>query len=207
MEDTVSVVKRLERCAERARNEPLTLGEMLDMIGAASYSFICIVLTLPFMQPISLGPLATIGGLTFVALGWQWLRGHPRPVLPARVRAVQMSAKTWDVLLGVCLKIMRFCRRFTRPRLRAWVSGERGRFVAGWIVILSGLLMSVPFFGLPFNNLLPALAILFVCIGELEDDGLMVFIALGWLIVTVAYFIFIFAVLWFLGEQALQYFL
>jgi hypothetical protein len=66
-------------------------------------------------------------------------------------------------------------------------------------------LMAIPFFGLPFNNLLPALAILFICIGELEQDGLMVFIALGWLVATIVYLVFIFAALWILGEQALQY--
>ncbi len=200
------LVEALDRCAERARREPLSLGEVLDHVGEASYSFICIILTLPFLQPISLGPLATVGGLSFAALGWQWLRGHSTPVLPQKLRAAEMNAKTWEVLLGVCMKIVRFCQRFTRPRLQLWTSGERARFVAGWIIILAGLLMAVPFFGLPFNNLLPALAILFVCIGELEDDGLMVFIALGWLVATVVYFVFILGMLWFLGERALAYF-
>jgi hypothetical protein len=46
---------------------------------------------------------------------------------------------------------------------------------------------------------------LFICIGELEQDGLMVFIAFGWLVVTIVYLVFIFAALWILGEQALQY--
>jgi hypothetical protein len=204
--DYSTLASALEDCAERAKHRPLTLGEVFDSIGEASYSFICIVLTLPFLQPISLGPLATIGGLTFAALGWQWLRGHPSPVLPQRVRATQMSAKAWDVLLGVCVKILRFCQRFTRPRYESWVSGDRGRRLAGWIIISAGLLMSVPFFGLPFNNLLPALAILFVCIGELERDGLMILIAVAWLIATIVYFVFILGLLWFLGTQALEYF-
>jgi hypothetical protein len=200
-----TLTKALENCAERAKRQSLTLGEVFDSIGEASYGFICIVLTLPFLQPISLGPLATVGGLTFAALGWQWLRGHPSPVLPARVRAADMNAKTWDVLLGVCLKILRFCQRFTRPRYQVWVRGALGRRAAGWTIIIAGLLMAIPFFGLPFNNLLPALAILFICIGELEQDGLMVFIAFGWLVATIVYLVFILAALWILGEQALQY--
>lgn len=201
-----TLVEALEQCAARAKREPLTLGDVLDAVGEASYSLICIILTLPFLQPISLGPLATIGGLTFATLGWQWLRGHPRPVLPQRVRAAAMNAKTWDVLLGVCVKILRFCQRFTRPRLHEWVSADRGRRIAGWVIILAGLLMSIPFFGLPLNNLLPALAILFICIGELEQDGLMVFIAFGWLIATIVYFVFILGALLFLGDQALEFF-
>ena len=201
-----TLTKVLEDCAMHAKRQSLTLGEVFDSIGEASYGFICIILTLPFLQPISLGPLATVGGLTFAALGWQWLRGHPSPVLPARVRAADMNAKTWDVLLGLCLKILKFCQRFTRPRYQAWVRGRLGRLAAGWTIIIAGLLMAIPFFGLPFNNLLPALAILFICIGELEQDGLMVFIAFGSLVITILYFALIFVAVWILGEQALQYF-
>ncbi len=69
-----------------------------------------------------------------------------------------------------------------------------------------GLLMAIPAFGLPFNNLIPALAIFFVCVAELEQDGLMVFVAFGWLIATVLYFVVAFTLVWFLGEEALSYF-
>ena len=55
-----TLTKALENCAERAKRQSLTLGEVFDSIGEASYGFICIVLTLPFLQPISLGPLATV---------------------------------------------------------------------------------------------------------------------------------------------------
>jgi hypothetical protein len=39
--------------------------------------------------------------------------------------------------------------------------------------------MAVPLFGLPFNNALPALAIVVVCMAELEDDGLLLWIGLA----------------------------
>ncbi len=205
MADYAGLVATLERCAERARQAPLALGEVLDSIEEAAYAFICIILTLPFMQPISLGPLSTVGGLTFAALGWQLLRGHATPVLPEKVRRITMNQKTWAVLIGICLKILGWCRRITKPRYQGWVSGAKGRQVGGLTVITGGLLMAIPFFGIPFNNQLPAFAILFVCIGELEQDGMMVFIAFGWLVVTVIYFAFIFLAIAFLGEQAIGF--
>jgi hypothetical protein len=51
--------------------------------------------------------------------------------------------------------------------------------------------MAIPFFGLPFNNTLPALAIVAVCIAELEDDGGFVIVSLALLVLTVVYFSFI----------------
>ncbi len=52
----------------------------------------------------------------------------------------------------------------------------------------------------------PALGIFFACVAELEQDGLMIFVAFFWLFVTVLYFVVVIAALWFLGDQALAYF-
>jgi hypothetical protein len=201
-----SLIATLEACAARAQAAPLSFGEVFESVGEAAYSFIAIVLTLPFIQPISLGPLSTIGGLTFAALGWQLYRGHHAPLLPERVKRTVPGPKTWDTLISACLKILGWCRKISRPRYQSWVSGRKGQKVAGMTLITAGLLMAIPFFGIPFNNTLPALAIFFICVGELEQDGMMVFIAFGWLIVTVIYFVFILVLLWILGEQALSYF-
>lgn len=206
MSDYNSLVAMLNRCVEQAKTSRLTLGEVFDSLGASAYSFIAIILTLPFLQPVSVGPLATIGGLTFAALGWQLVKGHSAPLLPDRIRKTVFGPKTWDALLTLCLKILGWCRKFSKPRYQDWVSGRKGQQVAGATLIAAGLLMAIPFFGIPFNNTLPALAIFFVCVGEVEQDGVMVFIAFGWLVVTMIYFAVIFVLVWMLGEQALSYF-
>jgi len=201
-----TLIATLKSCSARAQIAELKLGEVFESVGEAAYSFIAIVLTLPFLQPISLGPLSTIGGLTFAALGWQLYRGHHSPLLPQRIKQTVLGPKTWDALISACLKILELSRKISKPRYQSWVTGRKGQKVAGMTFIAAGLLMAVPFFGIPFNNTLPALAIFFVCVGELEQDGMMVFIAFGWLVVTVIYFAFILIVLWILGEQALSYF-
>ncbi|MGH8644533.1 MAG: exopolysaccharide biosynthesis protein [Gammaproteobacteria bacterium] len=199
------LIEKLQACAERAKHAELSLGEVLDSVQEAAYSFTCIVLSLPFLQPVSLGPLGTVGGLTFAALGWQLFRGHPAPLLPVRVRQTVIGKKTWEMMIGVCVKILRWCGTFTKPRLSAWVSGRKGQKVCGLTIIAGGLLMAIPFFGLPMNNLLPALAIFFVCVAELEQDGIMVFIAFGWLAVTVIYFTVIIIIVAMLGTQAIDW--
>jgi hypothetical protein len=203
--DDAILVTMLRRCAEQTRSRELTLGEMLDSLGETAYGLIAIVLTLPFLQPISLGPLSTVGGLTLAALGWQLYRGYPTPILPEKMRRIVIDQRTWKILIRVCLKITTWCRKFSRPRYTSWVSGVQGRRIGGLTILLAGLLIAIPFFGIPLNNLLPALAILFVCIGEFEQDGVMVFIAFGWLVVTLIYFAFIFVAAWSLGEWAIGF--
>src|ERR1017187_7370723 len=201
MGDYQTLVANLNRFAEQSKTRPLTLGEALDTLDEAAYAFITIILVLPFMQPIPTGPLSVIGGLAFATLGWQLLRGHEAPVLPKKVRAMAMSENSWRTLVKICLKILGFCRKFTKPRYPTWVGGRKGQQVGGFVLVTGGLLMAIPFGVLPFNNTLPGLAILFYGIGELEQDGLMVLVAFFWLIVTVVYFSVFFFSLWYFGEE------
>ena len=202
---SAQLVNTLRECEARAAQGALSLGEVLDSVKEAGYAFICIVLVLPFLQPFSLGPLAVAGGLTFAALGWQILRGHPSPVLPSRVRQTVMTRKTWGLMLETCVKLIGWFGRFSRPRRAELVTGDLGRRNVGLILLAGGLLMAVPMFGLPLNNLLPALSIFFICVGQLEQDGLMVWVAMGWLIVTLLYFTAVLAAAWFIGEQAIAF--
>jgi hypothetical protein len=161
---------------------------------------------LPFLQPLPLGPITVLGGVAFATLGWQLFHGHESPVLPEKLRALEFSEHTWQILTKVCLKILGFCRKFTKPRHQSLVNGKRGQKIGGFILFAGGALMAIPFGVLPLNNLVPGLAILFYCIGELEDDGLMFYIAFFWLIVTVIYFSAFFFMLWYFGKAALAMF-
>ena len=204
--DYATLVKTLNQFAEQSKIKPLTLGEALDSLDEASYALISIILVLPFLQPLPLGPITVIGGIAFATLGWQLMRGHDSPVLPQKVRNIEFSEKTWRILVNVCLKVLGFCKKFTKPRYLTLVNGKKGQKIGGFILLAAGTLMAIPFGVLPLNNLLPGLAILFYCIGELESDGLMYFIAFFWLIVTVIYFSVFFFALWFFGQEALEFF-
>ena len=201
-----TLVKTLQQFAEKSKLKPLNIGEALDTLDEAGYAFIAIILVLPFLQPFPLGPFTVLGGVAFATLGWQLYRGHESPVLPEKVRAVELSAHTWQILVNVCLKILGFCRKFTKPRYASLVNGRRGQKIGGFILLAAGALMAIPFGILPLNNLLPGLAILFYCIGELEDDGLMFYVAFFWLIFTVVYFCAFFFMLWYFGKEALTMF-
>lgn len=206
MFDYATLVKTLHQFAEQSKTKPLTLGEALDSLDEAGYAFIALILVLPFLQPLPMGPITVIGGIAFATLGWQLFNRHESPVLPSNIRNIEFSERTWRVLVNVCLKVLGFCRKFTKQRYQGIVNGVKGQKIGGSILLAAGALMAIPFGVLPFNNLLPGLAILFYCIGELESDGLMFFIAIFWLIITVIYFTAFFVALWFFGQEALEFF-
>lgn len=200
------IIAALKRFAEEAKVRPLTLGEAIDSLDQAAYALIAFILVLPFMQPLPLGPLTTVGGLTFAVLGWQMWRGHDAPVLPKRIRNIVMTEKSWNLLARACLTLIVFLCKFTKPRLAVFVDGKRGHAIGAFILMAGGLLMAIPFGVLPLNNVLPGLAILFYCLALFEQDGLMVLIAFVWLAATVVYFGIFFYLLAYFGKGVLVHF-
>jgi hypothetical protein len=199
------IVATLNRFAEQSRLRPLSLGEALDSLDHAAFALIAMILALPYLQPVPMGPLTVLGGITYAVMGWQLLRGHESPALPQRMRAVEMSEKTWRILTKVCLKVVGLVRKFTRPRMTWLTAGARGQRIGGTIMLLAGLLMAVPFGVLPFNNTLPGLAVLFYAFGQFEQDGLMVVISFLWLIFTAVYFGYFFYLAWYFGSEAIHH--
>lgn len=195
----------LEACLEHAAAEGILLGEMLERLGRSSFCFAALLLAVPFIQPFSLGPLTMIGGLTFMALGWQMGRGNPRPQLPSAAARLRIHGKGWMAVLRFCKRLLGFCRRFTRPRAAAWVTGPWGDRFVGWLILVGGALLAVPVANLPFNNTLPALMVVFACVGWLERDGLMAIISLAWGVATLLYFTAVAVVLLFFGAQVWEW--
>lgn len=191
----------LKDCIDHARSEGITLGAMLATLGQAGFCFAALLLAVPFVQPFSLGPLTMVGGVTFIILGWQMGRGYTAAVLPRPAMELRIHGATWVRVLEFCDKILAFCMRFTKPRKEHWVSGIKGERFVGWLVFTGGVLLAMPMANLPFNNSLPALMIVFACVGWLERDGLMVIISLGWGIATVLYFIAVALAFLFLGSK------
>ncbi|NJK92754.1 MAG: exopolysaccharide biosynthesis protein [Blastochloris sp.] len=184
-----AVKSALHDCIEHARGDGITLGTMLATLGQAGFCFAALLLAVPFVQPFSLGPLTMIGGITFAALGWQMGRGRSCPDLPKAANELRIHGPGWVRVLEFCARLLSFCRRFTRVRQENWVSGPWGERFVGWLIFAGGLLLAMPMASLPFNNSLPALMIVFACIGWLERDGLMTLVSLGWGVATILYFV------------------
>ncbi|MDZ4789387.1 MAG: exopolysaccharide biosynthesis protein [Blastochloris sp.] len=195
----------LHDCLAHASSAGVTLDTMLERLGRAGFCFAALLLSVPFVQPLSLGPLNMIGGLTFMMIGWQLAAGREKPNLPKTARELKIQGKGWVGALKFCLRILGFCRRFTRVRCETWVTGTHGDRVVGWLILSGGLLLAVPMASLPLNNSLPALMILFACVGWLERDGLMVIVSLVWGVATLIYFTLVGLALFFFGTKVFSW--
>lgn len=179
----------LDFCIERAgTGEGITLGALLDKLGGAGFCFVSLLLATPFIQPMSLGPLTMASGGAFILIGWQMSQGREHVTLPARIAAWHLHGKMWVTVLKFCRGLLVWLAKFTRPRLTSWVDGPRGAKTVGWLIFTGGVLLAIPCANLPFNNTIPALAIVFAALAWLEKDGLMAVVSVIWGVLTLAYF-------------------
>lgn len=174
--------------------EPLRISEVLDGGGTSAFAVTLVVLCLPFLQPISLGPLGTIGGLAMASIGWQLARGDARPWLPEKLANTRFEPQQWAQLAAAARKVLGWAGKIARPRLGHWTEGRRGHAIAGSLVVVSALLLAIPIGGIPFNNQLPAFAIACAALALMADDGLMFLFAVFWLLATIGYFIVLYEV-------------
>lgn len=195
-------IQRLQNGAEAARAGGQTIGQFLARLGDNNAWLVCLLLTLPFIQPLPTGPLATLGGLAFTGMGWRLMQGAESLWLPARLSEVRPGIRMWSAFSEFGCWLLRRLARISKPgRLPKLVEalGPRG---AAFLIVTGGLLVAVPFLVVPLQNSLPALLIFFACLGRLQRDGVMYLLALVSLIVTLVYFALVTWVLFFAAEQS-----
>ena len=199
---TAEFIRALKTSAGTARAGDQTIGQFLDQLGQGNAWLIALILTLPFIQPLPTGPIATFGGLAFAGMGWRLIRGDESVWLPMRIRSTRPGGSTWNAFSGFGCGLLRLVGRVSRTGRMVWLVEAVGRRGAGWMILLGGLLVAVPFLVVPLQNSLPALIVFFACVGRLQRDGVMYLLALLSLVVTLVYFALVTWVLFFAAEQS-----
>jgi len=195
-------IRAMSASAQVARSGGQTIGEFLDQLGEGNARLMALILTLPFIQPLPTGPIATFGGLAFAGIGWRLIRGDESVWLPMRIRSTRPRAMTWNAFSGFGCGLLGIVGRVSRTERMVWLVDAVGRRGAGWLILVGGLLVALPFLVVPLQNSLPALVIFFACIGRLQRDGVMYLLALLSLVVTLIYFTLVTWVIFFAAEQS-----
>ena len=175
MKDNFGLLETLDRLFGGARDSVLTLDEFLEGLQGRSYAFAILALNMPNCIPTGIPWLSSITGLPMLFLLVQFFAGRPVPSLPRMIgRRGLRRGKLQDFLDRARRHIQRL-ENAVHARHEWSVTGmPRRMLLLAWS--LNVLLLALP---VPFDNLLPAWAILFFCLALIEDDGVMAM--LGWL--------------------------
>lgn len=171
-------------------SETVTLETVMGLIGREGLLFFCIFLTLPFMVPVSIPGVSTVFGLSIILIGIGLLSKR-NPWLPGSIMKKSFPAATLALSLQKGLVWVQRIEKISRPRLPALTRGETMNSVNGFVLLVGGVLLTAPFGFVPFSNTLPGLAILFLALGMLQQDGWCILLAYATTGLTIIYFAFL----------------
>ena len=154
----------LMRQAERDNGE-LRLGDVLDAVGPRGLVVAAMMVAMPFVSPLSLGPITTPASLFLLFAGWRIMAGRGNGGATSRWRGLALPSvfaramRTWIVRLARR-------QRWNRKRLAADVSPEFSRR-CGAGVLAAAFLLGIPIPLLPLTNTFPALGVSAFCLALL----------------------------------------
>lgn len=190
----------LSEIARSVPAEGLTLRELLERLGERGLLMLCMILTIPFLLPVSIPGSSVPFGLV-IALSAVGIITHKPPWLPDRLMNRRLAAEHLILVLEKGARLFARLEKLIHPRLLPLTHGPTiGRF-NGILLGLSGLLLMAPL-PLPLSNTLPAYGVLFLAAGSLERDGYIVLAGYVMVLLTLAYFSVV-AVLGGVGARAL----
>jgi hypothetical protein len=176
----------IARVLDAFAHREVTLGEIIELMHQRAYSFLLLVIALPFATPVPLPGLSTPFGLVIAFIGLRIACGL-KPWLPARLLQVQLPARWLPKVFKATERPVQWMERFLRPSMQHLVEPPLMRQVHGVMILACGLMLLLPL-PIPFTNMFPATAVVLLACAMLESDGRFSIAGTGVFLGACAYF-------------------
>jgi hypothetical protein len=160
----------LQRLYDEAPKDRFTLGWLMASLQKRSFGIIMLLLAVVAIAP----GVSSIAGLLLMIPAFQMMAGQPAPVFPQRIAARSLPTRHLAPLVKRAVPVLKFLEKMVRPRWPTPLEATK-RLVGTVIVILNLIVVFVP---IPLSNVAPALVIALISLAYLEEDGLLLSIAL-----------------------------
>ncbi len=173
--------------SESIHRTDVSLGEIIAQLEGRVYTFLLVILSLPFCQPIALPGLSTPFGVVIALLGLRFAF-RKKPWLPKRLLDLRIPKKIFPAILKGSAKVLTLLERLLHPRWTWVFDWKATQAIAGLTIFSCGLLLLLPL-PLPFSNLLPAATVVLLASAFSERDGLMLWLGGVFFMVTLGFFL------------------
>ena len=171
--------------------EGMTLREFLELIGKRGRLITCMVLSAPFLIPISIPGTGVVVGFIILLISLS-IMFNKYYFVPEILLNHEMSYTNLVKVLNACFRILSFLEKYMKPRLKLMTNKKFSSISNNIFLVASSILFIIPL-PIPLTDTLPALGIFFLSAGILECDGYLILLGYFVVVITAIYFtIFIF---------------
>ena len=160
----------LQRLHDEAPTDHFTLGWVMRSLHKRGFGLILLLLSLVAIAP----GVSIVAGLLLAIPAFEMIAGQPAPVFPRRIAARPLPARHLAALVQRAVPVLRYLEKFIHPRWPTPLEATK-RLVGAVVMLLNITLLFTP---VPVSNVVPALVIALISLAYLEEDGLLLSIAL-----------------------------
>jgi len=147
-----------------------TLGWLLGSLRKRSFGIIMLLLAVVAIAP----GISIVAGLLLMIPAFEMIAGRPAPTFPRRIATRPLPTRHLAALVQRAVPVLRYLEKAIRPRWSTPFEATK-RLVGAVILILA---VTIVFSPVPLSNVIPALVIALISLAYLEEDGLLLSIAL-----------------------------
>jgi hypothetical protein len=169
----------LQRLLDDAPGDHFTLSWVLTRLRERAFGIIMLLLAIVAMGPA----VSPIAGLLLAFPACQMIANQPAPTFPRRIGERSLPTSYLKGFIRRAVPALRYIEKFVHPRWPTPIIATK-RVVGLMIVILDLAVVLIP---IPFSNVLPALVIASTALAYLEEDGVLLSVAMvaGLIIVAI----------------------
>ena len=160
----------LQRLHDEAPADHFTLGWVMGRLRKRSFGIIMLLLALVAIAP----GVSIVAGLLLMIPAFQMIAGQPGPVFPRRIAARPLPTRHLAALVQRAVPVLRYLEKMIHPRWPTPLKATK-RLVGTIVVMLNITLVFSP---IPLSNVVTAMVIALISLAYLEEDGLLLLIAL-----------------------------
>jgi hypothetical protein len=155
--------------------ERIYLKDIIDNMGERAFAGVLFFCALPEALPLPVAGVSAIIGIPLMIVSAQLLLGFRKPWLPAWIANRSLKRKDVEKLVNKILITFEKYESVIRPRWK-FVTAPLARRILGLILLILAFIIALP---IPFGNMLPAIVILIISLGLIEQDGVVIFLGVS----------------------------
>jgi hypothetical protein len=155
---------------QHASTETITLAWLMDQLRERSFGLVLLLLGLLATLP----GVSVVAGILIAVPAFQMVLGRHAPLFPRFLAVRSFRTRRLAAMLDYAVPPLRYLERYVRPRWQA-PFGTAKRLI-GVAILLVGSLLFAP---IPLSNVPPALVIVLLAFAYLEEDGVLLCLALS----------------------------
>lgn len=160
----------LQRLHDEAPADHFTLGWLMSRMHKRSFGLVMLLLAVVAIAP----GVSIVAGLLLMIPAFQMIVNQPAPVFPRRIAVRPLPTRHLAALVQRAVPVLEYLEKFIHPRWPTPLEATK-RLVGAVVMLLNITLLFTP---VPASNVVPAVVIALVSLAYLEEDGLLLSMAL-----------------------------